>query len=63
MLALLLFSLVAHADNGCDNYCVGVRGNGEAQPAQPTGLSRMVEEFGMPKALSGGSSATVTMFL
>jgi hypothetical protein len=60
---VLLLSLTAHADNGCDNYCVGVRGNGEAEPAHPAALARMVEDFGMPKTLAGGSSATITMFL
>ncbi len=48
--------------SGCDNYCVGIRGNGEAVPAHWGALSRMVEENGMPKATAGGSSATVTMF-
>lgn len=48
--------------SGCDNYCVGIRGNGESVPAHWGALSRMVEENGMPKATAGGSSATVTMF-
>ena len=47
---------------GCDNYCVGIRGNGESVPAHWGALSRMVEENGMPKATAGGSSATITMF-
>src|SRR5688500_14013677 len=46
----------------CENYCVGIRGNGEAAPAHWSALSRLVEENGMPKATAGGSSATVTMF-
>ena len=46
----------------CESYCVGVRGNGEAEPAHLGALSRMVEEYGMPKAMAGGSSATITMF-
>lgn len=61
-LFLLLTPPFAHAD-GCQNYCVGIRGNGEAVPAQWAALSRMVEENGMPKATAGGSSATITMFL
>jgi len=60
---LSLLAIPAHAENGCDNYCVAVRGNGEAEPAHPAALARMVEDFGMPKALAGGSSATVTQFL
>jgi hypothetical protein len=62
-LLAFLSSVSALADNGCDNYCVGVRGNGEAEPAHLGALSRMVEDYSMPKAMAGGSSATVTMFL
>lgn len=62
-LLLSLISMPARADNGCDNYCVGVRGNGEAEPAHLAALARMVEDYGMPNALAGGSSAAVTLFL
>ena len=59
---LAFFPALAFAGD-CENYCVGVRGNGEAEPAHPAALARMVEEFGMPNAMAGGSSATITMFL
>lgn len=61
-LSLSLLSSAAANAGGCDNYCVGIRGNGESVPAHWAALSRMVEENGMPKATAGGSSATVTMF-
>jgi hypothetical protein len=60
--ALFLTSSLSAFAGGCENYCVGIRGNGEAAPAHWAALSRMVEENGMPKATAGGSSATVTMF-
>lgn len=60
--AIILTSSSSAFAAGCENYCVGIRGNGEAAPAHWSALSRMVEENGMPKATAGGSSATVTMF-
>jgi len=43
-------------------YCAAIRGNGELVPSQWSALSRIVENLGMPEAMSGGSSATITMF-
>lgn len=44
-------------------YCIALRGNGEAEPAHWGALARSVEQLGMPTAMAGGSSATVSMFL
>jgi len=44
------------------SYCAAIRGNGELVPSQWSALSRIVENIGMPKAMSGGSSATISMF-
>lgn len=46
-----------------ESYCVAIRGNGELQPAHNGAMARLVETLGMPAAMSGGSSATITMFL
>jgi len=43
-------------------YCAAIRGNGELAPSHWSALSRIVENLGMPEAMSGGSSATITMF-
>ncbi len=45
-----------------DNYCVGVRGNGELVPAHWSGMSRIVENRGFPTTVAGGSSAAITIF-
>ncbi|KYG65751.1 hypothetical protein AZI86_01355 [Bdellovibrio bacteriovorus] len=44
-------------------YCIALRGNGEAQPAHWGALARSVEQLGLPNAMAGGSSATISMFL
>jgi hypothetical protein len=43
-------------------YCAAIRGNGENVAAHWSAMARLVEELGMPQAMAGGSSATVTMF-
>jgi hypothetical protein len=43
-------------------YCIAVRGNGEREPAHWGALASTVEQLGIPKAMAGGSSATITMF-
>jgi hypothetical protein len=63
LILLTLLSAPAAHPAGCENYCVAIRGNGEAVPAHWAALARMVEENGMPKATAGGSSATITMLL
>ncbi|MBT4723189.1 hypothetical protein HOB30_05515 [Candidatus Falkowbacteria bacterium] len=45
------------------NYCTAIRGNGELAPTHWSALSKIVEHKGMPKTVSGGSSAAITMFL
>lgn len=44
-------------------YCIALRGNGEAEPAHWGALARSVEQLGLPIAMSGGSSASISMFL
>lgn len=44
-------------------YCAAIRGNGDAMPAHWGAMSRLVAERGMPSAMAGGSSASITMFL
>ena len=46
-----------------NNYCTGIRGNGEMAPAHWASLSRIVENKGLPSTVAGGSSAAITMFL
>ncbi len=45
------------------DYCLAVRGNGELAPAHWGGFAKLVERMGFPKAMSGGSSASVSLFL
>ncbi len=45
------------------NYCIALRGNGELQPAHWGALAQTIEKFGIPSAMSGGSSASISMFL
>ncbi len=48
----------AHSD-----YCIALRGNGELKPAHWGALAQTVEVFGVPKAMAGGSSASISTFL
>ncbi len=45
------------------NYCLAIRGNGELEPAHWGGISKLIETQGLPSAMAGGSSASITMFL
>lgn len=45
------------------DYCLAVRGNGELAPAHWGGIAKLVERMGFPEAMSGGSSASVSLFL
>ena len=56
----MLFSHSAYASL---NYCVALRGNGELAPAHWGALSQLVEKYGMPKKMAGGSSASINIFL
>lgn len=46
-----------------NDYCLAVRGNGELIAAHWGAISKLVQEKGMPKAMAGGSSASITIFL
>ncbi len=43
--------------------CAAVRGNGERIPAHFASLARIVEHYGPPAAIAGGSSGSITSFL
>jgi len=63
-LSLILGSmLVTNAGLANANYCAAIRGNGELMPAHWGAMSSIVEEQGMPSAMAGGSSASITLFL
>lgn len=53
----------ALGDSEQPNYCVGIRGNGELIAAHWPAMARMIEELGMPQAIAGGSSGSITTFL
>ena len=61
--AILSAALLSSPALAADSYCLAIRGNGENVAAHWPALARLVEENGMPSATSGGSSATVSMFL
>jgi hypothetical protein len=44
-------------------YCAAIRGNGELMPAHWGSMARLVERYGIPSGMSGGSSASITMFI
>lgn len=65
---LMVFSLglsVSHKIYGSNSeeYCVAIRGNGEKMPAHWGVMANLIEDRGLPKAMSGGSSASLTIFL
>ncbi|MBC7465655.1 MAG: hypothetical protein H7256_06640 [Bdellovibrio sp.] len=43
-------------------YCLAIRGNGELEPAHWGGIAKTIEQFGLPTAMAGGSSASISMF-
>ncbi|MAZ47506.1 MAG: hypothetical protein CME65_03020 [Halobacteriovoraceae bacterium] len=49
--------------NNLDNYCISLRGNGQRMAALWGALAKSVESYGFPRAISGGSSSTYSMFL
>lgn len=55
--------LAVTAKASASNYCLAVRGNGELAPAHWGGFAKLVERMGFPKAMSGGSSASVSLFM
>jgi hypothetical protein len=44
-------------------YCMAIRGNGELEPAHWGAMARTVEQLGLPKAMAGGSSGSISMFI
>jgi hypothetical protein len=62
LIAASTISLVS-AKASASDYCLAVRGNGELAPAHWGGFAKLVERMGFPKAMSGGSSASVSLFL
>lgn len=44
-------------------YCLAIRGNGELEPAHWGAAARVIEQWGLPSAMAGGSSGSITMFL
>ncbi len=44
------------------NYCLAIRGNGENVGAHWGAMGQLIESYGMPNAMAGGSSATITQF-
>ncbi len=59
LLLVLLFPIKSFAAP----YCIALRGNGELVPSHWGALSHTVETFGLPSALAGGSSASISIFL
>jgi hypothetical protein len=58
---VLVVSGAANAAN--EKYCLALRGNGESQPAHWGALASLVEKTGLPYAQSGGSSASISLFI
>ncbi|MFN7825609.1 MAG: hypothetical protein ACK5P6_09630 [Pseudobdellovibrionaceae bacterium] len=46
-----------------ENYCVSLRGNGFRVFSHFGALARVVESYGLPAGMSGGSSSVLTMYL
>ena len=44
-------------------YCLALRGNGESEPSHWGALANLVEKVGLPRAQSGGSSASISLFI
>lgn len=61
LLMATLLSPMGAAASG--SYCAAIRGNGEQLPAHWGAMASLVEDQGLPVAMAGGSSATITMFL
>lgn len=45
------------------SYCMGVRGNGQLITAHFASMSRIIEHYGLPSGVSGGSSGSISSFL
>src|SRR5690606_8277561 len=49
--------------NESKDYCISIRGNGQRMAALWGAIAKIVESYGAPAGMSGGSSATYSMFL
>ena len=58
-----LMSTVNADYKAANTYCAAIRGNGELMPAHWGSMAKLVERYGIPSAMSGGSSASITMFM
>jgi hypothetical protein len=64
LMPLILFlALFSTSLAQAEEYCVAIRGNGENVGAHWASLSRLIDENGLPEAMAGGSSASITQFL
>ena len=61
-LSLILMLALLEVSTFSQNYCAGIRGNGELAPTHWSSFARIVESRGLPKSVAGGSSAVITMF-
>jgi hypothetical protein len=59
----LLLSLSSTHSIAGESYCAAIRGNGDAMPSHWGAMSQVVQRKGLPTAMAGGSSASITMFL
>lgn len=60
---LISLQLLATASLAQGSYCLALRGNGELAPAHWGAIAQTVETFGIPQAMAGGSSASISTFL
>jgi hypothetical protein len=48
---------------GLPSYCLAVRGNGELVFAHFASMARVVEHYGLPRGVAGGSAASLSSFI
>jgi hypothetical protein len=66
MIAMSSFGAIASSTQSYTqegSYCAAIRGNGPKVPSHWGSMARLTERYGMPSAMAGGSSASITMFL
>jgi|GEM_PF-6487578 len=61
LLCFAIFSIQAKPES--KDYCVSLQGNGRAIYSHFGAMAYLVEAHGIPQGISGGSSATVSMFI
>lgn len=60
---VLLTVLMTTQSFAAGGYCLALRGNGELAPGHWGGMAQVVERLGLPEGMSGGSSASISLFL